>query len=176
MWGIVGALSIIRAETTWIPLPLREARLLKWLPSWPWTAWAFGAAVLLLVVSLEGSYRIFGGTPDREEVLGQLGRLRAHGIKLLNADFSGDSITGDSIKKWIQQWSADQAAWCSSVVAVLRDHYPERTRLRFENLGTYTRRGYSNFMSGEHRHELENLGERLAVLDDIMADKYGGPK
>lgn len=181
IFTLVSVLSLIRAETTWIPKPYRDLPIVKWLPSWPWTTWAIIGLGLLLVTTLEGSFRLIDGSVDSEEVLAQLARLRAHGIKLLNADpYVSTEVAGApkgvvGAPRLLEVWFDDQQKWCDSVGAVLREQYPERTRLRFENLGAYEPHGLDRWGTASHRHELENLAERLDVLDDIMEGKYGQP-
>lgn len=155
-------------------MPQRDAPLLSWLPSWHWTAWSFGTVTILLAVALEGSYRLAGRITDpnrREQALDKLAQLRATGIQLLNAD----GVFEPNAYKWYKKWWADQQTWSAAVSAVLRDYFPERTRLRFENLGTFPAQNVGNPIGTEHQHDLNMLAERLAVVEDIISGKHGAP-
>src|SRR6266851_9641709 len=58
VWALLGALSVIRAETAWIPEPYRDLPIIKWLPSWSWTTWAMIGMALLVAAMFEGSLRV----------------------------------------------------------------------------------------------------------------------
>ncbi len=173
VWGslfaLVSFVSLVRAETTWIPSPWRDLPIVRWLPVWPWTTWALGAMILLLVVVLEGSYRLVGRDGNHhQDVLDALSEFRVKAVSLLNEWPQGK----DACHKWLTR----ETEWRREVVGVLSAHYPKSTRLRFETLGLFEQRGLPNWGNQAQQVELENLAERVAVLDAIMDGTYGVPR
>jgi hypothetical protein len=161
LWGLWGGLSTARAEIKSLPPRLQDTRVLDWFKV-SWQEWVTGALLILLGVAVEGSYRLhvpIVAAEREQEVRNKLARLRAHGIKLLNDEWNASPAVSQ----------ADEASWRGRLFAEIRSHFPEQTLLRIDNLGVFNVRG----LRARNQQFVENLAERLQILDEVIAGRHG---
>jgi hypothetical protein len=93
-YAILGLASFVRAEF----LPTRGGPLIGFIPTWPFTTWLIIGLGLVLVVALEGSYRVVSGVERNAGLeVEELAELRAEGVQPYAAQVKDATALGSWI-------------------------------------------------------------------------------
>lgn len=158
-WAVLSIYSLIRSEF----FPAFNHPAIDWVPKWSAATWAVLGLAILLLVTLEGSYRLVGRWLDQQEILKTLTALREYGILLLN-----ERVTEQSLKEWegsVEKWRLTIREWLE------RGGYSVPARSHVDMIGTYHGRGFAHAINPEHSKALDILAERLERLERLLGMK-----
>jgi hypothetical protein len=163
VYAVLGVLNWFKSEflPAWLQENLRLIVFIGLLTDLPWYWWAVGFLILLLVLTLEGSYQtIYALQPDADVTV--LARCRAAGVQVFAREVKTPAEK--------QQWLQDYQAWDTRARECLAS-FPEPTRLRFENLGPLKDASYLGAYDPEHNHRLMILDKQMVILQEIISGK-----
>jgi hypothetical protein len=158
-YTVLAFLNWLKSEflPAWLQEKLQLIGLIAFLADLPWHWWAIGFLLLLLGVTLEGSYRAVSALePDQHRTA--VARHRAKGVQLFARPVTS--------RAEMDTWSHDYDTWDQAAKRCL-EPFSELTRLKFENIGPLHATHNLSSFDGAHNHRLMVLGRQLEILQEI---------
>jgi hypothetical protein len=120
------------------------------------------AIIAFMVILYPIIYLFSAGRRVNKSVLTELSRLRTQGI----AEILNGKVTSQAE---LDTWKQKDDSWTSSVMAVLRRHFPEYEAAGFETMGIIPAMNFAGAFSPDHNIRLLHFAKRLTKLEEIIS-------
>jgi hypothetical protein len=159
LYAILGLASLVRGEF----FPDKGGPLIGFIPAWTSATWLALGLTLIVIVTLEGSYRVVSAmTRGADRQIEELTALRANGVRLYAAQVKDGTALG--------AWVARRQEWERLLFPLLGSRFGPATRNRVEYLGALPGAAFEHAYDSNHNHELMILSRRLELLDEILRE------